>query len=130
MANITASIGQSHYATTIRSAANELIADEPIDHGGGDLGFSPSELLAASLASCTCITLRMYADRKGWPLESVEVEVNVARDAAAQTTTLVRKIKLFGILDEEQKHRLHQIAEKCPIHQTLSHPITIHTALT
>jgi len=129
MAKVTAQIGTKHYATSIRSAGNELVSDEPYEEGGEDAGFAPDELLAASLAACTSITLRMYADRKAWPLESVEVEVNFERDAVAKTSSIVRNIKLFGTLDDEQKHRLLQIANKCPVHQTLSNPITIHTAL-
>ncbi len=130
MATVTARIEQSHYATSLHTGNNQLIADEPLDHGGADAGFAPDELLAASLAACTSITLRMYADRKAWPLESVEVEINFERDAVAKTSSIVRSIKLLGTLDDEQKLRLLQIAEKCPIHQTLMHPITIHTALT
>jgi putative redox protein len=130
MSTVKAAIGKEHYATSIRSATNQLTADEPADFGGGDVGFSPSELLAASLAACTSITLRMYADRKAWPLESVEVEVDFERDAEAKASTFSRKIKLLGNLDEEQKTRLLQIANKCPIHQTLTHPITINTHLT
>ena len=129
MATVTAHIGTAHYATTLRTAQHQLIADEPPEHGGGDTGFSPSELLAASLAACTSITLRMYADRKQWTLESAEVEVTVERDAAAKSTVFTRKIQLLGALDDEQRHRLLDIANKCPIHQTLTQSITINTSL-
>ena len=129
MPSVTANIGREHFATRIKTATNQLIADEPLDHGGGDTGFSPAELLAAALSACTSITLRMYADRKAWPLESVEVVIDIERDEQANATTIVRRIKLFGSLDEEQKQRLLQIADKCPIHQTLTHPITIQSAL-
>lgn len=129
MANVHARIEKAHYATTIRSASNEIVADEPLDQMGGDSGFSPSELLGASLAACTAITLRMYADRKGWPLEAVEVDINVERDAATKMSTIIRNIQLFGSLDEEQKSRLLQIADKCPMHQTLTQPITIQSHL-
>jgi putative redox protein len=130
MTTVRAIIGKAHYATTIHSANNQLTADEPTDFGGDDLGFSPAELLAASLAACTSITLRMYADRKIWPLESVEVEVDFERDAETKTSTFSRKIKLLGDLDAEQKSRLLQIANKCPIHESLTHPITVNTHLT
>ncbi|MDO8367001.1 MAG: OsmC family protein, partial [Saprospiraceae bacterium] len=129
MSKVTAQIGQKHYITTIRSSGNEIVADEPRAEGGEDAGFAPDELLAASLAACTSITLRMYADRKAWPMESVEVEVNFERDSVAKTSTIVRRIKFFGTLDDEQKHRLLQIADKCPVHLVLTHPITIQTAL-
>lgn len=129
MAIVTAHIGQKHYRTTLRSTSNEIVADEPHEEGGEDAGFAPDELLAASLAACTSITLRMYADRKAWPMESVEVKVNFERDPVAKTSAMVRSIKFFGTLDDEQKHRLLQIADKCPVHLALTHPITIHTAL-
>lgn len=129
MATVTAHIGQARYATALRTANHQITADEPPEHGGGDMGFAPAELLAASLAACTSITLRMYADRKQWPLEAAEVEVSVERDAAAKSSVFTRKIQLRGGLDEEQRERLLSIAEKCPIHQTLSQSITIHTSL-
>jgi putative redox protein len=130
MANITAHIGRTHYVTTIRNASNELIADEPLEQGGTDAGFSSSELLASSLAACTSITLRMYADRKGWPLEAIEVAINFERDVDTKTSLFVRNIKFFGTLDDEQTQRLLQIADKCPIHQVLTSPIRIQTVLT
>lgn len=129
MSTVTAHIGQAHYATTLRTAHHQITADEPHDLGGSDTGFAPSELLAASLAACTSITLRMYADRKQWPLEGVEVEVSVERDAAAKSTVFTRKIQLIGTLDYEQQQRLLGIANKCPIHETLTQSITIHTSL-
>lgn len=130
MAKVTGDIGKTRFATTLRTQSNELLADEPITHGGGESGFSPGELLAASLVACTNITLRMYADRKGWPLDAVAVSVDFHYDMATRTTKIERNIQLFGTLDEAQRLRLLQIAEKCPIHQALTHPITIHTALT
>jgi putative redox protein len=129
MANVTAKIERTPYATTLRNDTHTLLADEPVEDGGGNTGFTPDELLAASLASCTSITLRMYADRKGWPLESIEVSVNFERDPVTKTGSMLRKIKLFGTLDDEQKSRLLQIADKCPIHQTLTHSISIQSAL-
>ena len=89
MANVTAKIDQAHYATTLKSGLHQIIADEPLEEGGTDLGFSPDELLAAALSACTSITLRMYADRKAWPLESVEVDVNFERDAATRGGRIV-----------------------------------------
>lgn len=130
MASVTASIGQIPYLTTIRNEHHTIQADEPIEEGGGNAGFAPDELLAAALAACTSITLRMYANRKGWSLESMEVEVNVTRDPQTKSTSMLRKIKLFGTLDDEQKNRLLQIAEKCPVHQSLSHSISIQSVLT
>lgn len=130
MANITAHIGRTHYVTTIRNASNEIIADEPLEQGGTDAGFSSAELLAASLATCTSITLRMYADRKEWPLDAIEVAIHFERDIDTKTALFVRNIKFFGTLDDEQKRRLLQIADKCPVHQVLTNPIRIQTVLT
>lgn len=129
MAKVTANIGRTPYATTLSNESHTLLADEPIEEGGGNTGFTPDELLAASLAACTSITLRMYADRKGWPLDSVEVAVDFERDSVTKTASMLRKIKFFGTLDDEQKSRLLQIADKCPIHQTLTHSISIQSTL-
>lgn len=125
MAEVTATIQKEHYKTLVHSASNQIIADEPLKDGGEDLGFSPSELLAASLAACTSITLRMYADRKEFPLESVDVEVQFVKES--HNSTFNRKIRLNGNLSEEQKKRLMQIANQCFIHKALSNPIEIVT---
>lgn len=129
MAQVYASSAEPKFRTVIRTAHHEIISDEPLENGGHDTGFAPGELLAASLAACTSITLRMYAGRKNWPLLSVEVEVRVERDEATKETHFQRYVKLSGPLDSEQQERLLQIAEKCPVHQILSHPIHIQTSL-
>jgi putative redox protein len=113
----------------ISTATNTLIADEPETLHGKDLGFSPAELLAASLGACTCATLRMYANRKGWDLTDVKVEVNFERDATTKASLFTRTIEVFGQLDAEQKVRLLAIANSCFIHQTLTNPIEIKTEL-
>ncbi|MBE9462299.1 OsmC family protein [Dyadobacter subterraneus] len=130
MAKVFASIGSALYKTEIKTATNSLIADEPISAGGMDLGFSPEELLASALAACTCGTLRMYANRKGWvELTEINVHVEFSRDVQANVSQMNRKIELVGELSEEQKTRLLAIANKCPIHNTLTHTITIDTTL-
>lgn len=129
MAIVHAHIGREHYTTRLYNGSHECLADEPLDQGGADRGFSPDDLLSASLAACTSITLRMYADRKNWPLESVDVSVQFDRDTETKTAKITRNIQLLGTLDADQQQRLLQIADKCPIHQTLSHTITIQTAL-
>lgn len=130
MAKVLASIGSALYKTEIKTATNSLIADEPISAGGMDLGFSPEELLASALAACTCGTLRMYANRKGWvELTEVNVHVEFTRDVQANVSQMNRKIELVGELSEEQRIRLLAIANKCPIHNTLTHTITIDTML-
>ena len=130
MAKISASIDRTHYKTTIKSSNNSIIADEPADIGGQDMGFSPEELLASALGSCICITLRMYADRKAWALENVNVDVVFERDVQANTSRFTRYIQISGNLSEEQKNRLMAIADKCYIHKTLTSPIEIMTSTT
>lgn len=128
MAKITASIGKELYKTEIRSAANTIIADEPKTVGGNDLGLTPKELLASSLGACTAITLRMYADRKGWNLTDAKVEVTFEWNEEKSKSVINRKIALFGTLDDSQRERLLKIANNCPIHKILSNPIAIETS--
>lgn len=128
MADITAKIGREKFKMTITSShGNTLIADEPRNLGGQDLGFSPFELLASSLGTCTAATMRMYADRKGWKLEEVAVRVTVERDDKLDKSSFVRYIEMKGDLDREQCSRLLEIADKCPIHRTLEGKIEIET---
>ncbi|MBS1637279.1 MAG: OsmC family protein [Bacteroidetes bacterium] len=127
MISIQAQIRQEHYKTSIRSELNTLVADEPVSHGGEEKGFSPSGLLASSLGACTCITLRMYADRKQWPLDGVDVEVSLEWSAEKQQTNINRNITLMGALSDDQRERLLQIANQCPVHKMLSHPIHIQS---
>jgi putative redox protein len=127
--SVKARIEKKLYQTVIIADAAVLIADEPIAVGGEDLGMSPDELLCSSLAACTLMTLRMYADRKQWPLDAAEVEVAYATDKETKQTVFTRKLELFGPLDTEQYDRLLDIANKCPIHKVLSNPIEIQTEL-
>lgn len=128
MSEVTANIGTDHYRTEIKTANNILISDEPVKAGGEDLGFSPEELLCASLSACTCATLRMYADRKGWT-ELTGVKVHTTFGRTAERSDMVREITLEGPLSDEQRERLMEIAGKCPMHQALTHPIHISTNL-
>ena len=127
--NIHAHIGTERFKTTISNQRNELIADEPLNNGGGDMGFSPSELLCSALAACTSITLRMYADRKKWSLTGMNVNVTLAKDGKQNVTNIIRDIELIGELSDEQKLRLLDIANQCPLHKTLNNPIHISTQL-
>lgn len=130
MAKVYAKIGTVLFKTDIKTATNSLVADEPVSVGGMDLGFSPSELLASALAACTCGTLRMYANRKGWlALTEIHVEVEFSRDVQQNKSQMNRKIEIIGDLSDEQKTQLLAIANKCPIHNTLTHTITIDTTL-
>lgn len=124
---ITATIGKNHYETVLTASSHHLLADETQDKGGTNLGPAPEEFLMMSLASCTAITLRMYADRKKWPVEKIRVEVKTEKSS---TTTIFHcQVYLEGVLDGGQRQRLLQIAKACPVHKTLTNPIEIKTEL-
>jgi len=130
MAHISSSIKKEPYKIEIKSpTGNTVIADEPIDKGGRDTGFSPKELLAAALAACTSATVRMYADRKQWPLDEVKIDVDLEWDDATKKTGISRKIEFIGNLDADQRKRLLAIANACPVHKILTNPVEIATNL-
>ena len=116
---------------------HHTLADEPAAYGGTNKGMSPYGFLSAGLGACTSMTLRMYARRKGWPLDHVSVDVSHdkvhAQDAAGnggvRIDTFRREIKLTGDLDDEQRARLLEIADKCPVHRTLEHGAKVETVL-
>lgn len=122
---VRATTGRELYRTRLVVRKHEFDVDEPPEIGGGDTGPSPLELVCSALASCTAITLRMYADRKEWPLEEIEARVSHARfrterdgnpsDVDRFTLTL----GLTGPIDEAQRERLMQIAGRCPVHRLL-----------
>lgn len=101
-----------------------VVVDEPAEAGGTDTGPSPTRLLAASLASCVAVTMEMYAERKGWDIDQVEVEVDVEYDGPAPRAFAVT-VRLPEGLSDEQKERLLVIAGKCPVHKALSHETPI-----
>jgi putative redox protein len=103
----------------VKVRSHTLTADEPKDHGGDDAGPSPQELLAASLASCTAITMEMYAKRKGWDVNGVRVDCEYAPAERGHPTQFRLVMKMPAHLSEEQVERLAVIAAKCPIHRTL-----------
>ena len=128
MANATATTGRTNYSTAIQSGRHSLTSDEPHGQGGQDAGPSPSELLLAALAACTSITLRMYAERKSWPLEAAHVAVTSTR-APDKTLSIERVLTFDGVLSEEQKTRLADIAERTPVTLALKTGVAIHTRL-
>jgi len=112
--------GAGAYQVQVAVHGTRFFADEPVDVGGMGSGPSPYELLAAGLGACTCMTIRLYADRKGWPLE--RARANVRHDKVEGQTppdTFTRLIELDGPLDAEQRAKLFEIANKCPVHRTL-----------
>ena len=107
------------FAQDVEIRTHHVTADEPEDNGGDDSGPSPQELLAASLASCTAITVEMYAKRKGWDVGDVSVDVDYEPAQRGSPTRFVMSVKFPKELPEDQRERLMQIAAKCPVHRTL-----------
>ncbi len=103
----------------VEIGSHEVTADEPASHGGDDSGPSPQELLAASLASCTAITMEMYARRKGWDVGDVVVDVDYEPGQRGSVTKFHMVVKLPSSIPEEQREKLLTIAAKCPVHRTL-----------
>ncbi len=129
MQSVKATIGKDHYRTIIESDTNRINADEPVSMGGTDQGFSPDELLASALAACTAITLRMYADRKHYAVDSIEITVSTEWDKVNLRTNFEKTLKFYGNISAEEKARLREIADKCPTHKALQNPIQINTTL-
>ncbi|GAB3981926.1 OsmC family protein [Spirosoma terrae] len=129
MATISARIERSPYETHLSTDSQVIVADEPLDAGGQDRGMRPGELLAGSLASCTVITLRMYADRKGWPLDSAVAHVDYTHSPDRKHSHFTLKLILNGDLTTEQRSRLLEIADRCPIHKVLENPSSFNTTL-
>ncbi len=127
MTRATAHIGTVDFATTIAVAGRTITADEPPDNGGKDAGLAPYDLLTASLAACTAITLRMYAERKGWPLIGADVEVHFYRDGDIEK--IERTITLHGELTGDQVTRLGDISERTPVTKTLKNGLKISTVV-
>jgi putative redox protein len=136
---VSARIGPSGYRVEIDASGHTLVADEPLDAGGTDAGATPYDLVLAALGACTAMTLRMYADRKQWPLEGVAVHMHHARSHAddeqhcenrpVRLDTIERTLELSGPLTHEQRVKLAEIAERCPVHRTLDADIRITTRL-
>lgn len=119
------------YHTDLQTGAFHAVADEPVAHGGGATGPSPIDYLCMALASCKAITVRMYAARKGWKLEEVEVKVDfVKADATtASGNTFFCEVKLSGELDDAQRKRMLEIAQVCPIERLLGKENTVVTTM-
>ncbi len=130
---------EASFTTGVQVGPHHLIADEPASVGGSELGPTPYDLVAAGLGACTGMTLRMYADRKGWPLEEVQVRLHHQKvythdcencqDPQQKIDQIERIITLSGPLDEPQRQRLAEIADKCPVHKTLEGGARVVTKL-
>jgi putative redox protein len=108
-----------NYTHDVEVRDHHLVADEPADAGGDDHGPSPQELLAASLASCTAITMEMYARRKGWNVDGLEVDCDYTPAERGSPTRFELVMRMPAHLSEDQVERLRVIAAKCPVHRTL-----------
>lgn len=127
MAHASADIGTGNYEVSLWAGQHRLTADEGIAAGGQDRGPAPHELLCAALAACTAITLRMYAQRKAWPLPSLHVDVRL--ELQGRERSITRTLELGGNLDEPQRARLADIAERTPVTLTLKQGVRITTVL-
>jgi len=132
---VSAHIAATGYRTQIMTRGHVLVADEPGDVGGADTGPTPYELLLGALAACTAMTVRMYADRKKWPLDGVVVRLRPVKPHAADCEAcetkdvgvgrIAREIDLLGTITDEQRTRLLYIADRCPVKQTLERGLRI-----
>ena len=135
--NPTATVQSSDgvYAQAIKARMHDWAAGEPVEVGGTDNGPTPYELLLSALGACTSITLEMYAARKGWALDKVHVtlehskEVREGLNDGKPLDMIDRIVRLEGSLDDEQRAKLIEIAEKCPVHRTLTNQIQINTLM-
>jgi putative redox protein len=127
IATATADIAETRYACTIRAGEHSLVADEPAPDGG-DAGPSPFGLVLSGLGACSAITLRMYAERKGWPLE--RVHVRLAYRWIDHAPHIDREVTVTGPLDAEQRARLAEIVEKTPVTRALKSGMKIETRFT
>jgi putative redox protein len=128
MARGMAHIGKDTYQTSIEVSGHKLSGDEPERNGGRDTGPAPYDFVLAGLGSCTAITLRMYADRKQWPMDAVEVALHLAPGEDGGLF-IKRSLTFSGALDAQQKARMAEIAEKTPVTLTLKAGIRIDTTV-
>ncbi|HEY1708610.1 MAG TPA: OsmC family protein [Rhizomicrobium sp.] len=126
---VVAETGLGPYQLEARAGSASFLVDEPVSAGGQGSGPSPFDLLGAALGACTTLTVRLYATRKGWPLAKVGTVVSHQRASLKARDSFEARVSLEGPLDEEQRSRLLQIAERCPVHLTLDRGADVHTML-
>ena len=140
MGNFSLATTKQSYTTQVQSKGHIRITDEPVELGGDDKGPSPYDLLIGALASCTSITLRMYANRKKYDVTEIKVHVNYTKEYREdcessvdgnkiETFVFNRTIHLTGSLNSEEKQNMLDIANKCPLHKTLEGTIEVNTEL-
>jgi putative redox protein len=124
-----AETGEGRFQVQVLAPGSAFFADEPVEAGGLGSGPNPYDLLAAALGACTTMTMRLYAERKGWPLERAMVRVVHARTGECGRDRFAREVVMEGPLDATQRARLLEIADKCPVHRTLERGSEIITVL-
>src|ERR1700758_3360630 len=137
--NIVVNSGFPAYVQNISIGSHQLLADEPTDAGGTDAGPNPYELVMAALGACTSMTVQMYAERRQWPLEKVQVHLTFSRIHAVNcddcnrrkgiVNRIEKEITLMGELSEIQRQRLLHVANNCPVHRVLDSAIEISSTL-
>jgi putative redox protein len=127
---IQGGIGHEHYISRLSMRGHLIVADEPVANGGKDTGPTPTELVLSGLAACTASTLRMYADKKGWDVERIDLEISIhiEKTETGQISHLESIINITGNITTEEKTRMIEIAQKCPVHKLLSNPILIQVS--
>ncbi len=136
---VAARIGREHYVVELRAGGHSMAADEPESAGGKDQGASPYDYLLSGLGACIAITMRMYADRKEWPLESVTVHLSHEKVRAGddegsgsrsgKADQIDCSLEIDGDLSDDQRRRLFEIAGKCPVHKTLTGTVRVNMDL-
>ena len=136
-ATVTVETANGKFQQKVSAGNHDLLADEPVSFGGTDTGPTPYDYLLTALGSCTSMTIKMYADRKKWPLESVHIELEHSREHVEDCSkcsndenridVIDRSITLRGDLSDDQRAKLMEIADKCPVHRTLENRIDIHS---
>lgn len=126
---VVRAVAGAPFEAEIEVRGHRLRADEPVESGGTDRGPAPSDLLLAALGACTSMTLRMYARRKGWVLRDLEVSLDRAplEEKGGPETEIRRTIRIEGDLDADQRRRMLEIAEKCPVHRALHGAVRVRT---
>lgn len=127
MLPIRVSSTRSHYQQQIGIRQFQLAADEPIEVGGADTGPTPTEYVLAGLGACKTMTIQMYAERKGWPVENISVDITLEK--TPDGTQVHALLTLEGDLTDEQRQRMKEIGDRCPVHKLLSNSLTIQTTL-
>ncbi|MFG0259512.1 MAG: OsmC family protein [Phycisphaerales bacterium JB041] len=126
---VTVSVGEQPFTTAVTIGPHQITADEPGELGGNDQGPAPTSLLLASIASCKVITAKMYADRKGWPVERIDATARASAVAGHVISRVEVELTVAGDLTDEQRQRVLEIAEKCPVQKAVSTGMVVSSSL-